>query len=105
MAYGALNAILYVTYNRALFALDTTVIDPTDIPQTSLSKVWVAGAAGGLAIWALSAPSELVKCRVQLGDGTSSWSVARGICQRNGTRGLFHGGMVTSIRDSVGYGF
>ena len=106
LAYGALNALLYVSYNRTLLRLDATIKNPIDVPYTALSNVWAAGAVGGLAIWVVSAPSELVKCQAQLGgEGTSSWSVARDIYRQRGMRGLYHGGTVTSLRDSVGYGF
>ncbi|MCJ1330994.1 hypothetical protein MMC10_007681 [Thelotrema lepadinum] len=105
-AYGALNALLYVSYNRMLLRLDPTINNPTDVPYTALSNVWAAGAVGGLAIWVVSAPSELVKCQAQLGgEGVSSWSIARDIYRQRGVQGLYRGGVVTSVRDSFGYGF
>lgn len=106
LGYGALNSILFVTYNRCL----TLFGEPDFSNPTSLGRVWVAGVAGGLATWVVSAPSELVKCRAQVlgegeGRGTSSWAVAKDIWRRDGIRGLYFGGGVTSIRDAVGYGF
>ena len=66
----------------------------------------MAGAVGGIASWVLSAPSELIKCRTQLQVGSgSSWGVARDVFRREGIRGLYLGGTVTSVRDSVGFGF
>ena len=98
--------MLFVSYNRVLYALDPSVQDPTHIPDTNLWKVWAAGATGGIAIWVVSAHSEFEKCQAQLGgEGTSSWSVAKNVWQREGIRGLYRGGTVTSVRDSVGYGF
>jgi solute carrier family 25 carnitine/acylcarnitine transporter 20/29 len=35
----------------------------------------------------------------------SSWGIARTILRNEGIRGLYYGGVITSIRDSVGYGF
>jgi len=106
LGYGALNSLLFVSYNRTLLLLDPTITDPTHIPNTSLLKIWSAGAVGGLAIWAVSAPTELIKCRTQLHpEGLSSWAVTKEIWQRGGLKGLYFGGGITSIRDAVGYGF
>ncbi|KAF2274871.1 mitochondrial carrier protein-like protein [Westerdykella ornata] len=101
LGYGALNAILFVSYNRTLELLG-------DVPSapTSLAKVWWAGAVGGLATFVVSAPTELVKCRAQVSRGkTTSWSIARDVWKRDGVRGLYYGGAITSVRDAVGYGF
>ncbi|KAH7118789.1 mitochondrial carrier domain-containing protein [Dendryphion nanum] len=84
LGYGALNAILFVTYNRSLELFG----DSPAIPS-NLLKVW-----------------ELVKCRAQVAPGhASSWSIARDVWKHEGIRGLYHGGGITSIRDAVGYGF
>lgn len=87
--------------------LDPSVIDPTNPTGTSLNKIWLAGAAGGLASWIVSSPTELVKCRAQLSSQgeVSSWTIAKDIYRRQGFKGLYFGGAITSIRDSVGYGF
>ncbi|KAF2101877.1 mitochondrial carrier [Rhizodiscina lignyota] len=114
LGYGALNSILFVTYNRSL-----NLLGEADYSNPhSLGRVWAAGALGGLATWVVSAPTELVKCRAQvLGDGvgggiegggrsgTNSWSIAKDIWRREGVPGLYFGGAVTSVRDAVGYGF
>ena len=101
LGYGALNAILFVTYNRSLELLGDTPTVPNN-----LFKVWCAGAVGGLATFIVSAPTELVKCRAQVASGdVSSWSIARHTWQNEGIRGLYYGGGITSIRDAVGYGF
>ncbi|KAH0559724.1 hypothetical protein GP486_003760 [Trichoglossum hirsutum] len=102
LGYGALNALLFVCYNRTLKLLDDDPRNPSN-----LWKVWSAGAAGGLATFVVSAPTELVKCRAQVSpsDGTTSLSITRDIIRTNGVRGLFFGGTVTSMRDSIGYGF
>jgi solute carrier family 25 carnitine/acylcarnitine transporter 20/29 len=86
--------------------LDPSVTNPAEVPFTDLSKIWLAGAAGGLATWIVSAPTEVVKCRTQLGtEAKGSWLVAKDIWRHCGVRGFYLGGGVTSIRDSVGYGF
>ncbi len=101
LGYGALNALLFVSYNRTLTLLGEDFAQPNDA-----FKIWTAGAVGGLATWVVSAPTELVKCRAQLSSGEhSSWSIARDIMRQNGLRGLYFGGLVTSLRDSIGYGF
>ena len=107
LGYGALNALLYMSYNRSLKLLEPSIFDPTKLAGVDLSKIWVAGALGGLASWVVSAPSELIKCRAQLcvGGQTSSIDIAKTIMKNEGFRGLYFGGVVTSLRDSIGYGF
>lgn len=101
LGYGALNALMFITYNRCMISLSQ---DPSS--PTSLSKTFVAGALGGLATFLVSAPTELIKCRAQVsGVETSSWAIATQLWRERGLRGLYWGGGVTSLRDSVGYGF
>ncbi len=93
-----------MAYNRSLLLLDPPSLD---FPQaTSLLNIWTAGVVGGLATWVASAPTELIKCRTQLGgEGVSSWTTAKEVWRSGGLRALYYGGAVTSIRDAVGYGF
>ncbi|KAJ5169836.1 Mitochondrial carrier protein [Penicillium coprophilum] len=107
LGYGALNAILFVAYNRSLAALDASVTDPTNPVGVSPYKIWLAGAVGGLASWTISSPTEFIKCRAQLDrrPDVSSWTVAKDIFRTRGWRGLYFGGGITSARDSIGYGF
>lgn len=101
LGYGALNALMFITYNRCMATLDQDPAHPS-----SLSKTWLAGALGGLATFLVSAPTELIKCRAQVsGTGHSSWHIAKELWKERGLRGLYWGGGVTSVRDSVGYGF
>jgi solute carrier family 25 carnitine/acylcarnitine transporter 20/29 len=102
LGYGALNALIFITYNRTLALLNDSPTSPS-----SLSKVWLAGATGGLASFVVSAPTELIKCQAQVSTepNTSSWSIAKDVWRRDGIRGLYYGGGVTSVRDAVGYGF
>ncbi|KAF2734713.1 mitochondrial carrier [Polyplosphaeria fusca] len=101
LGYGALNAILFVTYNHSLELFGETPASPEN-----LLKIWTAGAFGGLATFVVSAPTELIKCRAQVSTGrASSWSIARDIWRTAGVRGLYYGGGITSVRDAVGYGF
>ncbi|KAH9861742.1 hypothetical protein J1614_011495 [Plenodomus biglobosus] len=104
LTYGALNALLFVTYNRTL-----TLLAPSSSPFAApdFAKIWLAGATGGLASFVVSAPTELIKCRAQVSTEarTTSWSIARDTWRREGIRGLYYGGGITSVRDAVGYGF
>ncbi|KAK8076214.1 hypothetical protein PG994_003486 [Apiospora phragmitis] len=101
LGYGALNALLFVSYNRSEAALNKGLALPPNLWTT-----WLAGAIGGLATWAVSTPTELIKCRAQLATSpTSSWAITRRILQNEGVRGLYFGGAVTALRDSIGYGF
>lgn len=102
LGYGALNAILFASYNRT-----ENLLNRYTSSQRSLWVAWIAGATGGLATWAVSAPTELIKCRAQLGPNRSetSWSIATKIWKTHGVRGFYLGGVVTALRDSVGYGF
>lgn len=88
--------------------LDPSITDPTNPQGVSAYKLWIAGAAGGLASWSISSPTEYIKCRAQLDrrPEVSSWTVAKDIVHnRGGWRGLYYGGGITSARDSIGYGF
>ncbi|KAI8939189.1 hypothetical protein NX059_005022 [Plenodomus lindquistii] len=105
LTYGALNALLFITYNRTLALLSPS--PSTSLTAPDYAKIWLAGATGGLASFVVSAPTELVKCRAQVATEarTSSWSIARDTWRKEGVRGLYYGGGITSVRDAVGYGF
>lgn len=113
LGYGALNAILFVTYNRTLSYLDP--LHTPNSPSTDLAKIYAAGCVGGLATFIVSAPTELIKCRAQVArdtagsagtaSSTSSLTIAKEIWKQRGLRGLYFGGAITSVRDAVGYGF
>lgn len=104
LGYGALNALLFVTYNRTSALLNSSA---ADAPPT-LWTTWIAGAVGGLATWVVSTPTELIKCRAQIASsrtGVSSWGITKEILRSEGIRGLYFGGVITALRDSIGYGF
>jgi solute carrier family 25 carnitine/acylcarnitine transporter 20/29 len=104
LGYGALNALLFMTYNRTNVLLNT---NPPGLPP-NLWTTWVAGAIGGLATFMVSTPTELVKCRAQMSisaSTASSWTITKDVIRAEGLRGLYFGGVVTAMRDSVGYGF
>ncbi|KAK3320007.1 mitochondrial carrier domain-containing protein [Cercophora scortea] len=113
LGYGALNALLFISYNRTEAVLNNAL--PTNTPHATganLWTTWLAGAVGGLATWVVSTPTELVKCRAQLASSSSSspvpassWQITKQIVRTEGLRGLYFGGAVTALRDSVGYGF
>ncbi|GAB7347455.1 hypothetical protein MBLNU459_g4371t1 [Dothideomycetes sp. NU459] len=101
LGYGALNALLFMTYNRSMSLLAQDPAQPT-----SLGKTWMAGAVAGLATFVVSAPTELVKCRAQVSqERASSFAITKNLWREGGIRALYLGGTVTSMRDSIGYGF
>ncbi|KAI1147030.1 mitochondrial carrier [Nemania diffusa] len=133
ISYGGLNAVLFVAYHETENALNRALLTSASpraiIPisnggggstvGSNLWTTWLAGAVGGLAIWLISAPTELIKCRAQLASNqahpppsssttttpSSSYHIAQTILRDGGIRGLYHGGVVTALRDSIGYGF
>ncbi|KFY29624.1 hypothetical protein V494_08604 [Pseudogymnoascus sp. VKM F-4513 (FW-928)] len=102
LGYGALNALLFMTYNRT-----TAFLSPGPPGQTpNLYTTFIAGAVGGLASWVVSSPTELIKCRAQVSNAPiSSFALARSVIRSEGVKGLYYGGTVTALRDSIGYGF
>ncbi|KAL7932367.1 mitochondrial carrier domain-containing protein [Trichoderma chlorosporum] len=99
--YGALNALLFYSYNRS----DAILRGVSTTPDAGW-VTWTAGAASGLGVWIVSAPTDLIKCRAQMSTpATSSWAILKQIWKREGARGLYYGGVVTALRDSIGYGF
>ena len=119
LGYGALNALIFVTYNRSSSLLTYGTFNPP--PTTSLSAqqipslltTFIAGTLGGLASWVISTPTELIKCRAQVSSShsttaaspSSSWAITKSILRHEGIKGLYFGGTVTVLRDSIGYGF
>ncbi|KAB8292964.1 hypothetical protein EYC80_007328 [Monilinia laxa] len=102
---GALNALLFVTYNRTLSLLHPTYT-PSHPESIPLSSTFLAGTIGGLCSSVISTPTELIKCRAQLSTPPlSSLAITRSILSTTGIRGLYFGGVVTALRDSIGYGF
>jgi len=105
LGYGALNALLFMTYNRSLALLNTGTTSECAVRPSAWS-IWTAGALGGLATFVVSAPTDLIKCRAQVSSPPrSSLDIARELWRHGGVRGLYVGGGVTSMRDAVGYGF
>ncbi|KAF5876659.1 putative mitochondrial carrier protein [Botrytis fragariae] len=105
LSTGALNALLFVTYNRTLSLLHPTYT-PNRPESVSLFSTFLAGTIGGLCSSIVSTPTELIKCRAQLSNPpVSSLAIARSIVSTTGIRGLYFGGVVTALRDSIGYGF
>jgi solute carrier family 25 carnitine/acylcarnitine transporter 20/29 len=103
LSSGALNALLFVTKERTSAFL--TAGAPSALPN--LWTTWIAGALGGLATWFVSTPTEIVKCRTQISSSptSNSWIITREILKTEGIRGLYFGGVVTALRDSIGYGW
>ncbi|KAI0520869.1 mitochondrial carrier [Xylaria bambusicola] len=90
---------------------------------SNLWTTWSAGAAGGLVTSIINTPIELIKCKAQVSSlpttsqpstpspnasptpQLSSWRIAKIVLRTEGYRGLYRGGVVTALRDSIGYGF
>ncbi|KAK3984931.1 mitochondrial carrier domain-containing protein [Cladorrhinum sp. PSN332] len=113
LTYGALNALLFVSYNRTQSFLSAHLPPADAASLPSLTNTFASGCVAGLATFFVSTPTELIKCRAQLSTTTpsrpaepkSSWAIAKSIYKSQGIKGLYFGGTVTAIRDSVGYGF
>ncbi|BFZ60913.1 hypothetical protein YB2330_001965 [Saitoella coloradoensis] len=116
---GALNALLFVSYNKTLQLLSASASSSSSSspppPERGFAfgferqvAVYAAGAVAGLTCSLVTTPTELVKCRTQLQLPTSTASsiaIARGIWRREGVRGFYRGTCITSLRDAIGYGF
>ncbi|KAI0474218.1 mitochondrial carrier [Xylaria cf. heliscus] len=126
LGYGLLNGILFSVYDRTEEILNRAFQPSASLPYSSISSsnagtgnnatgsnlwtIWLAGAIGGLAVWSISTPTDLIKCRAQLAPTqthtpSSSWGITCTILRTEGIRGLYCGGVVTALRDSIGYGF
>lgn len=113
LTYGALNALLFTSYHGSLDLFSSSTPDITGDAVDPRHAYWThffAGAIAGLAIFVISTPTELIKCRAQMisetaSSAVSSWSIAQQTLRRSGIQGLYEGGVVTSLRDAVGYGF
>lgn len=93
-----------MSYNRSEALLNSALNVPPH--ATNLWTTWLAGAVGGLATWVVSTPTELIKCRAQLASPPlSSLAIAKQVWRKEGVKGFYFGGVVTALRDSIGYGF
>ena len=124
--YGALNAVLFATYNRSLGLLcPLPGNNAATTPRSALTEMsngdttypywahFASGCLAGLATFVISAPTEVVKCRAQVAQASSSgsshritsWQIVQDLWHERGMRGFYHGGIVTALRDAIGYGF
>ncbi|OLL21887.1 Solute carrier family 25 member 45 [Neolecta irregularis DAH-3] len=100
LSLGVLNAILFTCYGQSIRWLNDSRCHPQ-----SWSKVYAAGAISGLGVFFVSTPTELLKCRVQIEKGENTWKVLDRTLRQDGLGGLYRGGLVTVLRDTIGYGF
>lgn len=90
-----------MSYNRVNNFLNT---GNSAVP--ALWMTFLAGTIAGLPTWVVNTPTELIKCRTQLSSPpASTYAVTKDILKKSGIRGLYFGGGVTILRDSLGYGF
>lgn len=127
------NRVITLLNNKNNNESNTATFSTHDKSDHLLLTTFVAGALGGLATWVISTPTELIKCRAQAQILTndcenistttvathqqqqnhihsrknliSSWEITKKIIRYEGIRGLYFGGVVTALRDSIGYGF
>ncbi|KAG9298772.1 hypothetical protein G9A89_012840 [Geosiphon pyriformis] len=118
-----LNSILFVSYGNILrllqgFEKPDSKKGNTLVP--SMLNVYWAGFGAGLACFFVSTPTELIKCKTQViiplpmssqnqnRDANSSndfsWNIFKDVLRRQGIRGLYHGGCITIMRDTISYG-
>ena len=79
--------------------------DPPSSPHLNYGDIYIAGSAAGVACSVVTAPTELIKCRLQCVDrwrGVSA-SIAD-ILKQGGIAGLYRGYWVTLLRDAPSYG-
>eukprot|EP00877_Chromochloris_zofingiensis_P014259 jgi/Chrzof1/9087/Cz03g35180.t1 len=97
---GALETgINYTVYSRVLQSLKAPSDAGADPP---LPAVALAGATGGVALSVVLAPTELVKCRMQLGHYTSPLHCLRHLLHQEGPLGLLRGFGATLTREIPG---
>ncbi|POS87175.1 hypothetical protein EPUL_001405 [Erysiphe pulchra] len=124
------NRMITLLNNNNHNKSDTASVSTHDKNDHLFLTTFIAGALGGLATWIISTPTELIKCRAQAQirtrdneniatthqqqrqnylhnckNPTSSWEITKRIIRYEGIRGLYFGGVVTALRDSIGYGF
>ena len=95
--YAFMNGLVFGTYGFLLRAQCAPPAQPT------LVQIALAGAGSGIAAAVVTAPTDLVKIRRQVGDERGTLALAREIVRVQGPRALFRGLGVTALRD-IGYG-
>ena len=75
----------------------------------SLSQLFLAGAASGLANSVLSGPIEHVRTRLQVQSGpvktySGPWDFIKKVGSKHGIAGIYKGQMITLVREFNGYG-
>lgn len=97
---GFLNAILFWSYSLVV----DLCADFLSIPRDNLAVPFAAGCFAGVCVCFISVPIELVKVQAQTSE-ESSLEIFRRIANEQGLLGFCQGGLVTLLRDSIGYGF
>ncbi|GBG34422.1 Mitochondrial carnitine carrier [Hondaea fermentalgiana] len=101
------NAVLFMSYAQILKTTDAiferVVGDrPMSEATAALGKGAVAGSMAAIVASAILCPIELVKVRVQAGEGPSAMHCAATVLRREGVAGLFHGMGATVAREVPG---
>eukprot|EP00128_Syssomonas_multiformis_P000038 Colp12_sorted_trinity150504_noHs@35808 len=107
---AALNTTLFGSYGVMKRLLTTD-----EKQDLTLNQVFIAGAGSGLACCAITTPTELVKCRMQVSQAPtvagdlaaahpSLGACVRHIVKTEGVFGLYRGWWATVLRDAPSYG-
>lgn len=107
---GAMNAMLFLTYEATIRYLRDPAKDPNEDPD--LRSVFLAGCVAGSGSSFINTPTELVKCLAQTnlknkGTLMEEWQIARRLVREHGffgTRGPWRGIEITIIRDTPSQG-
>eukprot|EP00051_Salpingoeca_urceolata_P008822 m.109190 g.109190 ORF g.109190 m.109190 type:complete len:257 (-) comp15963_c0_seq2:36-806(-) len=98
-----LNAIVFGVFGTMRRFLKGSSTDPL-----TLSQICLCGNVAGVFSAAISGPTELLKCRMQVSTGDprkiKTLNVAREIVRAKGIRGLAMGTGMTLIRDAPSFG-
>eukprot|EP00187_Rhodella_violacea_P014382 CAMPEP_0184711992 /NCGR_PEP_ID=MMETSP0314-20130426/2608_1 /TAXON_ID=38298 /ORGANISM="Rhodella maculata, Strain CCMP 736" /LENGTH=271 /DNA_ID=CAMNT_0027174313 /DNA_START=31 /DNA_END=843 /DNA_ORIENTATION=+ len=100
------NALLFATYGASQKAARALRATPPEAPLP-LADHFACGFATGAVATAISAPTELLKCRLQADPAAfrGPVDVARAVLRAEGLRGLARGGAATFLREAPGSAF
>ena len=96
------NAVLFAAYSR--FQQQIRILKNSHDDDLSLGELAMAGAGAGLVISFILTPVELIKCRLQVQQGTAGGplQVLWDTLKTDGSRGLYRGHMSTIVREVPG---
>lgn len=78
------------TYEAVKWGLAEYVYECT-VSQLSAAAVLMAGGCAGMATWTVAIPADVVKSRVQSGEGERAWQVIQSLYREGGMGAFFKG--------------